>query len=73
MANDFEARIERLLATNGVPDGAWHYRRRGKHRSVIVRHNGKDHTFIFPVSSGDVRAPKQLVAFMRRRLGMTAR
>jgi hypothetical protein len=71
MANDFEARIERLMSTNNIP--AWRYARRGKHRAVVVRHNGRDQTFIFPLSGSDRRGPRNLAAFMRRRLGLNAR
>lgn len=66
--DDFTSRIEKLLSDNGITTRR--YARRGKHRSVTVQHLGKDHVFFFPGSSSDVRAPKNLVAFMRRKLGL---
>lgn len=71
MARDeFTGRIERLLSANNIP---WRYRRRGKHRAVIVRHDGRDQAFFFPLSGSDHRGPRNMVALLRRRLGLTAR
>jgi hypothetical protein len=69
MDNEFEAKLDRLLDANGVT--AWHYaKRRGKHRSVLVSHNGREHRFFFPNSSSDRRGAANFAALVRRKLGL---
>jgi hypothetical protein len=63
----FTAHIEAFLQASGIV--RWHYARRKKHRAVVVEHNGR-HTFIFPCTSKNWNAPKNMISIMRRRLGL---
>jgi hypothetical protein len=73
MANDFEASLERLLAANDVTD--WQLLpRRGKHRSVVISHGGREWRFFYPNSPSDGRrGPLNFTSLVRRKLGLTAR
>jgi hypothetical protein len=66
-SDEFTHRIEALLSAHAIT--AWQYARRpGGHRSVVVQHDGKRHTFIFPSSSKSWNGPRNMVSIMKRRL-----
>jgi hypothetical protein len=63
--DDYTKFIVRALAEFGISD-YWFETRGSSHRSVVIRHHGKERFVIFPVSGRGWRGPKHTVADVRR-------
>jgi hypothetical protein len=50
--------------------GTYHFEYRAKHRAVVVEHDGKVTTVIFPASGSDWRGPRNAISSLRRALGL---
>jgi hypothetical protein len=63
--DDYIVHIERVLAENGVSDFEYQPRR-NNHRSVVIRHRGKQRFVVFPLTGGDWRGPRNTASDVRR-------
>jgi hypothetical protein len=64
--DDYTKRLESLLSRYGVED--YRFERRRKHRALVVMHQGRTSTIIFPVSPSDRRGLWNTMASLRRAL-----
>jgi hypothetical protein len=67
-SDDYVKRIGSFLGRHRIDD--YRFKQRGKHRAVIVTHEGKTRIVIFPSSGSDWRGPRNAVAVLRRALGL---